>query len=76
MLQTGLNGGFALAAWPGTQGTAANANPAGPSNASEAAFGVTAAGGEGKHTKLALGVLSTGTIALAGLVYLWWSLPR
>ena len=75
MLDTGLGGGFALGTWPGVQGTSANASPQGPQTAAQQGFGVQASGGAGLsgHT---IGVLSTGTIALALLVYLWWSLPR
>lgn len=76
-LNTGLGGGFALAAWPGTSGTNAGASPQGPATAAQAGFGVQAgdaAGGrlDGKT----FGVLSVGTLALAGLIYLWWALPR
>lgn len=74
-LQTGLGGGFALGTWPGVQGTSANANPQGPMTAAQQGFGVQATGG-GKVRGHTIGVLSTGTIALALLVYLWWSLPR
>lgn len=75
-IQTGLGGGFALGTWPGTNGTAANASPQGPRTAAEQAYGVQAGdGGDGMsgHT---IGVLSAGTISLALLIYLWWSLPR
>ena len=74
-LNTGLGGGFAMGAWPGTNGTAANASPQGPSTASAAAYGTTAGGGGGPDG-MVLGVLSVSTLALAALIYIWWSLPR
>lgn len=74
-LNTGLGGGFALAAWPGTAGTNANATPQGPYNAAQAGFGTTAGGG-GKLSGHTVGVLSVGTVALGLLVYVWWALPR
>jgi len=74
MLQTGLQGGFALGTWPGTKGTAANASPQGPRSSSAAAYGTTADGpGMDGHV---IGVLSTSTLALILLIYVWWSLPR
>lgn len=74
-LQTGLGGAFALGTWPGTNGTSANASPQGPMTAAQQGFGVQA-GGAGKVSGRTIGVLSTSTISLALLVYIWWSLPR
>lgn len=74
-LNTGLGGGFALASWPGTSGTNANASPQGPATAASAGFGVQAGGGAGLDA-VTTGVLSVGTLALAALVYIWWALPR
>lgn len=66
---TGIN-----QAWPGTAGTNANASPQGPTTAAAAGFGTTVGGGRMDATTT--GVLSVGTLALAALIYLWWSLPR
>ena len=74
MFQTGMGRGFA-AAWPGTSGTAANANPQGPRTSTAAAYGVTAGGG-GDVDGTTYGVLSVGTFALAALVWIWYALPR
>lgn len=74
MLNTGLGGGFSLAAWPGTVGTNANASPQGPATAAEAGFGVSVGGT--KMSATTSGVLSVGTLALAALVWIWWALPR
>lgn len=75
-LDTGLGGGFALAAWPGVSGTNANASPQGPATAAQAGFGVIAAGTGGRLDGKTFGVLSVGTIALGLLIYIWWALPR
>ena len=73
-LGTGLDASFSLAGWPGATGTAAGASPQGPSTPAQAGFGVSAdGGGVSGHT---IGVLSTGTIALGLLVWIWWALPR
>jgi hypothetical protein len=58
-----------------SNGTATWASPQGPQTATQAGFGTTAdpSGGTSRAT---MGVLSAGTLALAGLVWLWWSLPR
>jgi hypothetical protein len=76
-LDTGLGGGFALASWPGAQGTAAGASPQGPATAAGAAFGVKAGGGgvEGQASATATGFLSIGTFALVALLFVYWSLP-
>jgi len=77
-LETGLGGGFALAQWPGTEGTAAGASPQGPRTAAGAAFGVSAGGGgvEAQASTTATGFLSVGTLALVALLFVWWSLPE
>lgn len=63
------------AAFPGTQGTNANASPQGPRTAAAAGFG-TSVGETGRLDAKTTGVLSVGTLALAALIYIWWSLPR
>lgn len=75
MFQTGLNSQFSVG-WPGVAGTNAGASPQGPATAAQAGFGVSAGGGSGKISAVTGGVLSVGTLALAALVYIWWSLPR
>jgi hypothetical protein len=76
-LQSGLSGGFALAAWPGTTGTNANASPQGPATAAAAGFGTTASGdASGRLDGKTFGILSVGTLALGALIYIWWALPR
>lgn len=63
------------AAFPGTAGTNANASPQGPSTAAAAGFG-TSVGASSRLDGKTTGVLSVGTLALAVLAYIWWSLPR
>ena len=80
MLQTGLNatGGASIFAGGYTnmasKGTATWASPQGPRTATQAGFGTIAGGGG--SSKQTFGVLSTGAIALAALIWIWWSLPR
>jgi hypothetical protein len=64
-----------VSSYPGTRGTNANASPQGPATAAAAGFGTTVGGGAGLDAKTT-GVLSVGTLALAGLLYIWWTLPR
>lgn len=56
-------------------GTATWASPQGPQSATQAGFG-TIAGGDGSVSRVTHGVLSAGSISLALLVFIWWSLPR
>ena len=75
-LRTGIGGNFALASWPGVNGTNAGASPQGPATAAQAGFGVQASGDGGRLDGKTFGVLSVGTIALGLLIYIWWALPR
>jgi hypothetical protein len=75
-LHTSLDSGFALATWPGVAGTNANASPQGPATAAEAGFGVSAGSGGKNVSGHTIGVLSTSTIALALLIWIWWALPK
>lgn len=72
----GINiGGFGStqAAWPGSTGTNAGI-PTGPATAAQAGFGINSGGG-GLDVRTSA-TLSVGTLALIGLIYIWWSLPR
>lgn len=78
MLNMGINTGFQLGTWPGTAGTSAQATPQGPS-AATAGFGTTATangGGGFGSDPVTNGVLGVGLLALFGLAFVWWSLPR
>jgi hypothetical protein len=77
MLNTGLGatvfaGGYTNMA---SKGTATWASPAGPQTATQAGFG-TVAGDTGSSSRVTVSVLMVGTISLALLIALWWSLPR
>jgi hypothetical protein len=58
-----------------SKGTATWASPQAPQTATQAGFG-TVAGGSGPVSRVTFGVLSAGTVSLALLICLWWSLPR
>jgi hypothetical protein len=59
-----------------SKGTATWASPQGPQTATQAGFG-TVAGDSGRAaSRVTYGVLSAGSLALAGLIFIWWSLPR
>ena len=77
LLDMGVNAGFQPGGYTqsASRGTSANASPQGPSTAAQQAFGTTAggAGGADAHT---VGVLSAGSLALAALVWIWWTLPK
>ena len=75
-MSLGINiGGFGStqAAFPGTVGTNAGI-PTGPRTAAAAGFGTTV-GDSGLDARTSA-TLSVGTLALAALIYIWWSLPR
>jgi hypothetical protein len=57
-----------------SNGTATWASPQAPQTATQAGFG-TVAGSQGS-SNVTVGVLSAGSIALALLIFIWWSLPR
>jgi hypothetical protein len=68
----GQSGGYTRQA---SNGTATWASPQAPQTATQAGFGTVAGGGGGTST-VTLGVLSAGSISLALLIFIWWSLPR
>ena len=63
-------GGYAPAAVP-----AAAAQPTGPTTISQKGFGIVA-GGSGGGMVGPIALVSTGTLALVGLIWIWYSLPR
>lgn len=66
-----LVGGYGGAATP----AAAGASPQGPTTIGQKAFGIVTGSGSGPRTA-GIALVSAGTVALAGLAYIWWSLPR
>jgi hypothetical protein len=67
----GQPGGYTAQA---SRGTATWASPQAPQTATQAGFGTTAGGGP--VSRVTHGVLSAGSISLALLIWIWWSLPR
>lgn len=77
MLQTGLgasvfaSGGMGSASLP----TAAGATPQGPRTIGQQAFGIVA-GDTGGGNAPVYAAIGGGGLALAVLVFIWWSLPK
>lgn len=76
MLQTGLGasvfaGGYPGAAVPAAAGVA----PEGPRTIGQQAFGIVAGDASGPNTSF-YAAIGGGALALAALVFIWWSLPR
>lgn len=72
-LRTGISVGGSY-----TPMTPASALPstATPSTIAQKAYGVNGDGSSDQRKTAAYGSVSIGVIAVAALVYLWWSLPR
>jgi hypothetical protein len=75
-LQTGLGGSVFASGYPGAA-TPAAAGPSaqGPTTVGQKAFGIVT-GSPGCSRTPGLALISGGTLSLALLVYIWWSLPR
>lgn len=58
--------------------TPASAQPStsGANTIAQKAYGISGTGTGGGTKTAAVGSVSLGTLALAALIYLWWSLPR
>lgn len=67
----GQSGGYTRGS---SNGTATWASPQAPQTATQAGFGTTA--GAPSRSNVTTGVLSAGSISLALLIFIWWSLPR
>jgi hypothetical protein len=70
-LRSGLNVGGSY-----TPMTPASATPPSSSSISQLAYGINGTGDDTQRTVAGYGSVSVGIIALAGLIYLWWTLPR
>ncbi len=75
-LQTGLGASVFAQGYPGAS-TPAAAGPSaqGPTTVGQKAFGIVTGTPDCPRTS-GLALLSGGTVALALLAYIWWSLPR
>jgi hypothetical protein len=76
MLNTGLGASVFAGGYPGAAvPAAAGVSPQGPRSIGQQAFGIVAGDASGSNTSL-YAAIGGGTLALAGLVFIWWSLPR
>jgi hypothetical protein len=57
-----------------SNGTATWASPQAPQTATQAGFGTVA--GRAGMSNITTGVLSAGSLSLALLIFIWWTLPR
>ena len=69
--QGAMGSGYAPAATP----AAAGASPQGPTTIGQKAFGIVT-GGSGQYGAAHIGFISVGAAAIAGLVWIYFSLPR
>ena len=71
----GIGGSVFANGYPGAlaAGGAPSALPEGPATITQRAFGVPTAGGGGNK---GLTCAAIGTVALAVLAFIWWTLPR
>lgn len=75
-LASGISGSVFAGGYPGYASAgvpAATTVPEGPSTITQQAYGVPGLGAGGKKGITAAGI---STLALALLVFIWWSLPR
>ena len=74
MLNMGLGGSVFAGGFPGASVPAAAGTPTGPRTIGQQAFGITA-GDTGGNVGL-YAAIGGGAFALAGLMFIWWSLPH
>jgi hypothetical protein len=76
MLQTGLGASVFAGGYPGAAvPAAAGATPQGPRSIGQQAFGIVAGDASGPSTSF-YAAIGGGSLALAAMVFIWWSLPR
>jgi len=70
-LRTGVSGSY-------TPMTPASAQPSTSGTIAQKAYGITGTGtpNDGGSPIAGYGSMGVGVLALVGLIYLWWSLPR
>jgi hypothetical protein len=77
MLNMGLQTSIFGAGYPGAETpAAAGASPQGPTSIGQKAFGIQTGGGSGMYSCAHVGLISGGTLALLGLLFIYYSLPR
>jgi hypothetical protein len=75
-LNTGLGASVFAGGYPGAAvPAAAGVSPQGPRTIGQQAFGIVAGDNMGPKTG-GYAVIGGGALALAALVFIWWSLPR
>lgn len=75
-LNTGLGASVFASGYPGASvPAAAGASPQGPSTVGQQAFGIVAGDTGGSRTS-GYAIIGGGTLALALMIFIWWSLPR
>lgn len=55
---------------------AAQSSTSGANTIGQLAYGINGTGDNSQRTVAGYGSVSVGILALAGLIYLWWTLPR
>lgn len=77
MLDMGLQGQGAFGAGysPAATPAAAGASAQGPTTIGQKAFGIVT-GSQGRYPVAHIGFISIGTLSIAALLYIYWSLPR
>lgn len=76
MLNMGVGGSVFAGGYPGASvPAAAGASAQAPTTIGQKAFGIVAGAPGGPRTA-GIAIVSSGTIALGLLAFIWWSLPR
>lgn len=77
MLNSGLQASVFSQGYPGmATPAAAVASPQAPTTVGQKAFGIQTGGGSGMYSCPHIALISGGTISLALLFFIYWSLPR
>lgn len=73
LAQSGINGSVFAGGYPGASVPGASTVPEGPQTITQQAYGVPGVSSGGRK---GLTIAGLGTLAVAALAFLWWSLPR
>lgn len=75
VLRAGLNTGAAYTPMTPAAAGSPTSMTGGPPSIAQQAFGVTS-GADDQRAIAGYGSVAVGIVALAAMVYIWWSLPR
>lgn len=75
VLRANLGGGGSAGGYTPFTPAATNAPTTSAGNISQLAYGING-GGTPQKTTAGYGSVAVGIVAIAALVYIWWSLPR